>query len=350
MTLPLSINEFQTFIKEKICTQETVLDNAVILNIGHYQDDIKAAANGNILTDLSHQGLLKLTGDDTTQFLQGQVTNDVRFLENNRSQFAGYCNPKGRLLALFFAFKHQGAVHLSLDSALLESIQKRLTMYVMRAKVKIENVSDTVRIGVAGVDAQTNLKTIFNVLPMAPHDTVTHEETTIIRLPYINPAFEIVTTASAAINIWQTLSTSHIAVGKFAWDWLATQSAIPEITANTKEAFVPQMINLDALDGINYKKGCYTGQEIVARTHYLGKVKRRTLLAHMATNESPTAGDIILDDAEQNIGQIVRVCPSLEQGFDVLFECRLESVENSQLFCNKVVLTLKKMPYNLEQA
>lgn len=349
MTLPLSMNEFQTFIKEKIYTQETLLDNEVILHFGHCQNEIEAAANGNILTDLSHQGLLKVTGDDTTQFLQGQVTNDVRLLDNQKSQFTGYCNPKGRLLALFFAFKHQGAVHLSFDSGLVEAIQKRLTMYVLRAKVNIENVSNTVRIGVAGAESEAQLKATFNVIPQHPHDIVAHEDTTIIRLPYIKPAFHIVTTAAQAINIWQTLSTTHTPTGKFAWDWLATQSAIPEITSNTKEAFVPQMINLDALDGINYKKGCYTGQEIVARTHYLGKVKRRTLLAHMTTDQSPIAGDIILDDAGQNIGQIVRVCPSLAQGFDVLFECRLEGVENSELFCNKTMLSLKKMPYQLEK-
>lgn len=312
------------------------------------QTTLKAASQGNILVDLSHQGLLKVTGDDATAFLQGQLTNDVTFLDANKSHLTGYCNPKGRLLALFLAYKHQDAIYLSFDAASLPSIMKRLSMFVMRSKVVIEDASSTIRLGVAGDKAVETLSTLFEKLPEHTGETVSQGDTTVIRLPFIKPAFEIITTAEESANIKDTLSKDLTLENAAAWDWLAVQSALPNIVTETKEAFVPQMINLDVLGGINFKKGCYTGQEIVARTHYLGKVKRRTVLAHIATDETPKPGETIWDEAQQNIGQVVRVIHALGSGVDLLFEARLDSIEGSKLNWKGNTLILKPMPYSLE--
>jgi folate-binding protein YgfZ len=312
------------------------------------QTTLKAASEGNILVDLSHQGLLKVMGDDATPFLQGQLTNDVTFLDANKSHLTGGCNPKGRLLALFLAYKHQGAIYLEFDAASLPSIMKRLSMFVMRSKVVIEDASSTVRFGVAGEKATDALGTIFDKLPENAGETISQGESTIIRLPFIKPAFEIITSAEEADKIKTSLTKDLTIEDAVAWDWLAVQSAIPNITTETKEAFVPQMVNLDVLAGINFKKGCYTGQEIVARTHYLGKVKRRTLLAHIETSELPKSGETIWDAAQQNIGQVVRVSPALASGVDVLFEARLDSIEDGKLNWKGNTLTLKTMPYSLE--
>jgi folate-binding protein YgfZ len=137
-------------------------------------------------------------------------------------------------------------------------------------------------------------------------------------------------------------------VGAACWEWLEIEAGIPEVMLKTQEEFVPQMLNLDALNAINYKKGCYTGQEIVARTHYLGKVKRRTQLAHIASAVKPELGDDVMDSNKQAIGKIVRCAPSFDTGFDALVECRLENLAQDSIYWNDIALVIKPLPYALD--
>ncbi len=307
---------------------------------------MKHAMQASILVDLSYRGLIKLSGEDVYSFLQGQVTNDVKLLANSKSQFAGYCNPKGRLLAIFFAFARQDAIYLSFNQGLIEPITKRLKMYVMRSKVLITEVKDLIKIGVSGVEAEKNLLRFFPEIPENAHDVIQLAETTLLRLPSPTPMFVIVTTQEKGVEIWQSISSSANLASNITWDWLEIQAGIPEIYPETQEDFVPQMANLDALGGINFKKGCYTGQEIVARTHYLGKVKRRTQLAHIDSEISPKVGDEITDLAQQVIGKILRVCPAINAGFDVLAECRSENLDEGVFWLNHK-LSIKVLPYTL---
>lgn len=308
---------------------------------------LAACANGTVITDLSNRGLIKLTGDDAVTFLQGQLTNDVKALNGTNSQFAGYCTAKGRLLALFFAFSVDGAIYLQLNRALTESIIKRLKMFVLRSKVAISDESKTVRIGLAGKNAVHLLAKFFPNVPETPHTLTRHENTVVIRLPSVTPMFEIVTDENQAATLCTAINTESPFVSEEAWNWLEIQAGIPDISAETQEAFVPQMVNLDALGGINFKKGCYTGQEIVARTHYLGSVKRRTQLAHIQSETAPKAGEDILDSNQQAVGQIVRVSPAINSGFDVLAECRLENLEQGKVNWQTHALEIKALPYTL---
>lgn len=335
---------------EFLVRQGAVLDDGQVANFGDAAAELQATANGNVLVDLSHLGLLQISGEDAVTFLQGQVTNDIKLLNGHNSQYAGYCNPKGRLLALFLAFAHHDHLYLQLHGALLEPIMKRLKMYVMRSKATIANISaSTLCMGVAGKDAEASLKTIFEKVPSRVHELVSLDNGALIRLPGATPRYQVFSDAEHAPAIWKQLQETHTPVGKACWDWLEIQAGIPEISSATQEEFVPQMINLDALDGINYKKGCYTGQEIVARTHYLGKVKRRTQLAHIATNEQPQAGDDVFSTgSNEPVGKIVRSAPSPQGGFDVLAEIRLESLETGTIRLKSVdgpTLELLKLPY-----
>lgn len=323
-----------------------------VQHFGNPSDELQATANGTILADLSHLGLLQIEGEDRISFLQGQVTNDVKLLTGNNSHYAGYCTPKGRLLAFFMAFAHHDHLHLQLNRQLLEPIMKRLKMYVMRSKVTITDVSDTiVRMGLAGPQATQLLQSMFKQVPENVQDLVSLDDAALIRLPGDPPRFEIFTTPEHAERIWNTLSQQATMVGAPCWDWLEIQAGIPEIYPNTQEAFVPQMINLDALGGINFKKGCYTGQEIVARTHYLGKVKRRTLLTHIPATENPAIGSAVYaSGTEDAIGLLVRVAPSPAGGWDALAEVRLEAIDGAKLRLDKtgqIVLELRELPYSL---
>ena len=316
----------------------------------------------NTLCDLSHLGLLEISGADAVTFLQGQVTNDVKLLNGSNAQhnahLSAYCNPTGRMLALFLAFSHGNNLYLQFNCELLEPIMKRLKMYVMRSKVEIKDVSDSlIRFGINGLEATSMLGLVFPKIPTEDYELITLDNVTILKLPStIGARYEVVTDANNAPAIWDALKTKCEIVEKSHWDWLEIQAGIPDITLKTQEQFVPQMLNLDILNGINFKKGCYTGQEIVARTHYLGSVKRRTYLANICPeSQYPCglqAGDKILDALQNEVGQIVRVAPDCdpnhENGFDVLAEMRIDAQQTGEIYWNNLKLKTKELPYSLE--
>ena len=305
--------------------------------------------SNHVLCDLSHLGLLEISGVDAVTFLQGQVTNDVMLLAGTNAHYTAYCNPKGRMLALFLAFAHYDHLHLQLNRELLEPIMKRLKMYVMRSKVEIKDVSDSIiKFGLNGPQAASMLALIFSTIPSQEYELMTLGNGAILKLPSANDdgRFEIFTDAINAPLVWDALKNNCKIIEKPYWDWLEIQAGIPDVSLATQEQFVPQMLNLDILNGINFKKGCYTGQEIVARTHYLGTVKRRTYLAEIAIEAKP--GDKVSDTTQNEVGQIVRAAPNLTDSFDVLAELRIDAVTAGELKCNGAVLTLKSLPYSLE--
>jgi folate-binding protein YgfZ len=338
-------------------TQGAVYEHGAIQHFGDLAQSLQLTASTNILCDLSHLGLLALTGEDATTFLQGQVTNDVKaLLTGNNAHFTGYCSPKGRLLALFLAFSHNNTLYLQCNQSLLAPIMKRLKMYVMRAKVDIQDASNSlVRFGMNGPEASVILENALFTVPtadyaMSPIMKEQHSIGTIIRLPSItgHQRFEIIIDVAHAQDTWDKLKPNCQLVGKPCWDWLDIQTGLPDIVEQTQEQFVPQMLNIDCLDGINFKKGCYTGQEIVARTHYLGKIKRRTYLAHIVSNQRPNAGEKVVDGDGNEVGQIVKVAPNLTGGFDALIEIRIEAKTTGDIHWNTHSITFDTLPYRLE--
>lgn len=323
-----------------------------VAHFGNPKQELQSAASGNIIADLSHLALLEVGGDDAVTFLQGQVTNDVKLLDGSNSHYAGYCTPKGRLLAIFHVFAHNNHLHLQYNGALREQIMKRLKMYVLRSKVTIADVTDSIiRFGVAGTEAADALHRIFGSIPPEPHRLVSLQNATLLRLPGPGARYEVFTTIEHAPGLWVQLQQSCTPVGHTAWEWQEIRAGIPDVTPDTLEAFVPQMLNLDALGGINFKKGCYTGQEIVARTHYLGKVKRRTQLGHVDAATPPMPGDKVYGaDSAEPVGMVVSAAPAPAGGFDLLAEIRLESLEAGPVRLQDVdgpQMELVALPYQL---
>lgn len=318
-----------TFWNTFLTGQSAQIENGRVLHFGDATMELQAAASGNTLADLSHLGLLQVSGEDAMTFLQGQVTNDIKLLNGGNSQYAGYCTAKGRLLAIFLAFAQDGLIHLQLNGILTEAILKRLRMYVLRSKVKLDNVSENIiRIGVSGPDTPGILSGLFSQVPAEPHHLATQENATLLRLPGPTPRYIVYTSPETAPALWAKLAQHGKPVGASCWDWLEIQAGIPDITPATQEQFVPQMVNLDLLGGISFKKGCYTGQEIVARTHYLGKVKRRTYLAHVASDAAPQPGNPVYGvGASEAVGQVVVSAAAPDGGYDLLAEIRQESLE-----------------------
>lgn len=322
--------------------------------VNHFRNphkELTATKSVNTLCDLNHLGLLEVGGAEAVSFLQGQVTNDVKLLiTNNSAHYTGYCTPKGRLLALFLAFAHHDHLHLQFNRALLEPMMKRLKMFVMRSKVEIKDVSESIiRFGSNGPDSAALLTPFFSKIPTQDYELVSSSNGIILKLPTIagHSRFQIFADSTQASILFKALKTQCQLVGQPCWEWLDIQAGIPAISPKTQEQFVPQMLNLDILNGINFKKGCYTGQEVVARAHYLGTVKRRTYLASIVSTTAPIEGDTILDGLSNEVGRIVRVAPNGETGFDLLIAIRIEAKQAGNLTWQNLAIEIKPLPYPL---
>jgi len=300
--------------KKHLLAAGAVFDHETVRHFGDPAAELRAAQSGNILCDLSHYGLIGFGGEDSQTFLQGQTTNDVRQVTGQQAQFSSLCTPKGRMSALFLLWQHGNEYFMELPAELRESIQKHLGKYLMRAKVKMRDAnSEFVRLGVAGEGVGTVLRTLFDPLPQTPYAANQGVCGTIIALP--GNRYEIVALLSQAATLWQALLPVCTPVGTACWDWLAIRAGVPTILPATQEQYTPQMANVELLGGVSFTKGCYTGQEVVARTQHLGKVKRRLYLAHIDGNVAPQPGDE-LSGTEQ--GMIVNVQAAPDGGFDVL--------------------------------
>ncbi|MBN4079225.1 folate-binding protein YgfZ [Beggiatoa alba] len=327
----------------------------------HVLDEKRAAlatlTNGDthILCDLSHYSLLSATGADAQNFLQNQFCNDVHNVSPTQSQLNAYCTPKGRILAFFRLFQREDCYYLRLPQEILEPTLKRLRMYVMMSKVTLEDVSDTLmRIGFAGPDAQQRLSHWLDAVPTVA-DTVTQSNGLSIVCVQPGTRFEIIGEATNLIPLWGNLSAQATPVGDGSWELLEIHAAIPEVLADTQEAFVPQMINLQGINALSFKKGCYPGQEIVARMHYLGKLKRRMFIAHTDDEATVTPGNALFAEGStsgQGVGKVVRAQSNPEGGTDLLAVIEISSAEERTLRLHDTdgaLLKLLELPYMLTE-
>jgi len=338
---------------------KTVLENAGAEfnegGVAHYGNpcrELSVALTGNVFADLSHYGLISVHGEDAAEFLLGQFTNDLRDVDEQHSQYSGYCSAKGRLLATFRIFRRGDSFYLSLPAQILESLISKLRMYVLRSKVTLEDASDTfVHLGVSGETAAADLEKAFGSLPGKVHEIIQNDDGLIIRVPGIRPGYEVFTTPEHAADLWDALNVRSAPVGADAWQLLDIEAGIPEIAPATREAFVPQMTNLQLIDGVSFRKGCYPGQEIVARMQYLGKLKRRMYRAHIEGDDRPQPGDEIFPaKAEaQSVGKLVSAAPHPDGGFAALVVLQIASAESGEALhagtSDGPTLTLESLPY-----
>jgi folate-binding protein YgfZ len=243
------------------------------------------------LVQLPDFALLRFSGNDACDFLHGQLTCDVRALPAGRSSYGGYCSPKGRLLASFLLVNEGDAYAMILPATLAEAVRKRLVMYVLRSKV-IVNAVPGILLGAHGADLAAALLPLNLAAPAAPHEVTLATAGRAIRLPG-NRVLVIADPVPAA------------ATDDGSWQRLDIAAGIPFILPATQEQFVPQMVNLDLIGALSYSKGCYPGQEIVARTHYLGRLKQR--MYRVTAQAALAPGDKLYCDelGEQSAGMIV---------------------------------------------
>lgn len=291
------------------------------------------------IAPLSHLGVIRVEGEDAAKFLHGQLTQDFALLDLQHARLAAFLSAKGRMQASFIGFKRSATEVLLLCSQdLLAPTLKRLSMFVLRAKARLSDATaDFAVYGLAG-DAITSIagsaqpawsKAEFGpatVVHLYPADGQP-------RALWIAPA--------------DTPPPAGAALAPELWRWSEVRAGVATVVAATVDAFVPQMLNYESVGGVNFKKGCYPGQEVVARSQFRGTLKRRTYLAHAAQAVEVGAEVFEPSDAEQPCGTVVQAAQAPAGGWDVLVSLQIAAAGAALQVQNRVPLHLQPLPYAL---
>ncbi|GIZ54132.1 CAF17-like 4Fe-4S cluster assembly/insertion protein YgfZ [Noviherbaspirillum aridicola] len=308
----------------------------------------------NVVSPLTDLGLIGATGDDAANFLHNQLTNDVEHLDMGSARLAGYCSPKGRMLASFLMWRGSEGFFLQLPRAIQPAVQKRLQMFILRAKAKLADRGDELpTLGLAGESVGDLLKKWFPSLPAQPWQKSDSEAGTLIRVPDADglPRYRWTAPVAILVQAWPELVTLATPAATALWRLLDIRAGLPQVTQATQEQFVPQMVNYELIGGVNFKKGCYPGQEIVARSQYLGKLKRRMMLASVDSLDARAGMEVFSsEDPDQPCGMIVNAEPNFSHGCDCLVELKTAAAEAGSVHLGAAggpVLAFRALPYPL---
>ena len=325
-----------------------------VAGFGDAKAELQSLTTQSVMCDLSHEGLLLVSGDDAAAFLHGQLSNDVLALAEDDAQITSWCSPKGRMLVTPLLWRGKQGYFLQMPRSLQPTIQKRLQMFVLRSKVKLEDLSaDWVKTGVAGANSdalEANIHAVFGAVAFQVMTSIHTDLGRVIRLS--KTRFEIIAGAENAIEIWKKLAPNVARVGAGVWDLQSIRDGIVQVLPETQDQFVPQAANFELIGGVNFKKGCYPGQEIVARTQYRGILKRRLVRVHGESSDLPKLGESIYapEFGEQAAGHIANVAHALEGGFDALVVAQIESIKADSLRLNSLdgaALKVASLPYEV---
>lgn len=332
------------------------MDNGRVLHFGNPERELRVATTGNVLSDLNHLGLISAHGADAATFLQGQLTCDIRDVTDDSSLLGASCSHKGRVLTLFRLFRRGDGYYLQCAAELVEETLKRLRKYVLMSKVTLEDAgSAMVRFGYLGPEADRHLSELLGKAPEEVGSVIQTPDLLVVRLPGTQPRFEIAGSLEPACKLWESLNAWAAPVGAEAWRLQSILAGVPEVYAATSELFVPQMLNLQVLQGISFIKGCYTGQEVVARSEYLGKQKRRMFRAFAPAADRPEPGtDLYAPGSQsgQGPGKVVDAALAQGGGYEMLVVAELAAVEAGGMRLGDAEgpeLEFRELPYALPE-
>jgi folate-binding protein YgfZ len=278
-------------------------------------DELVNARDATVVVPLTQLGLIEFSGDDARTYLHRQLSSNVERLAADRAQYSAWCSPQGRMLASFVLFRRDADYLALLASDLAEAIEKRLRIYVLRSKVTIARPADREIIGLSGPRAAAALQDAGLQAPAAAMSTTRFGGASVIRLDETRHL--VVADRGAAPGIWRSLSAGAVPASVAAWQWLDVAAGIPWIVEATREAFVPQMVNFDRIGGVSFDKGCYPGQEVVARVRHLGKVRRRLYRVRADCPIRPGM-PVFSATPKQACGQIAGAARAPGGGYDAL--------------------------------
>lgn len=293
------------------------------------------------LVRLDDWGVISAQGEDAASFLHGQLTQDFALQRDSEARLAAYCNPKGRMSFSAIGVRRDGEVLLCAPRERIPPTLKRLSMFVLRAKARLSDATDRWPLWGAAGDA------VPAALPSALWSAWRDGDRTWVRLP---PGAGV--SRALLIQPAQAPAPDGPALAPAHWRWLDVMSGVAHVTDAVTEAFVPQMINYESVGGVNFKKGCYPGQEVVARSQFRGTLKRRGYLAHA---DGPiAAGQEVFHptDREQPAGLVAQAAPHPVAGWDAIVSLQTGAADGQVLAAGSpdgVPLHLQPLPYALLQ-
>jgi folate-binding protein YgfZ len=303
----------------------------------------------NLFVPLTDQGLIRVSGEEAALFLHNLLTNDINHLAPEGARHAALCTAKGRMIASFLIWREGADYLLQLSTDILPGILKKLSMYVLRTKVKLTDISaECTLIGLTTSDGP-QADALFGKL--APMTTAPFEGGSVVRLDAWRFVVAVphATVAAAQAKLTSLGRRADLA----SWHLAEIAAGIPRIVAATQEAFTPQMVNYEhvAVGGVSFQKGCYPGQEVVARTHYLGKVKRRMYRVKLDQEFAPGTDVFTPETGEQHCGAVVLTAPSPNSGFESLLVVQSSGAESNEVHVGKpggAKALMLPMPYAVE--
>jgi folate-binding protein YgfZ len=291
--------------------------------------------NTSCYMTLDQLGVLSVSGDDSAAFLQNLLTNDINLLSDHQSQYSGLCNPKGRLLALFLVIRTaESQYQLIMPKALCEPIAKRLTMYILRSKVTLSD--DSEQLACIGLTQHHNKLNLTET----DYQGAEHADYHYTKLPAAIPRWLMICAKENLPALTRTLAEqNHQNQTADYWQWLDITAGLANIYPDSQEKFTPQQLNLDLTEAVNFKKGCYPGQEVVARLHYLGKPSRRLFIASANTALHPSPADEVKIEDGQVAGHVVSVCQQNGRLY-CLVSLKIASMDTGMVLSDGSALTI----------
>ena len=266
---------------------------------------------------------LRVSGDDAESFLQNLLTNDVKAAQPGEAQLTGFCQAKGRLLAIFWLIRRAEDFVLLLPADQADFLTQRLSMFKLRSKVEISPLSDHLLLAITNNNAVNYTAKINNML-----------------------AFSIVSASDSEVVLAELEQAGLSQQSRLCWLQPLIQAGYPMIYAESRERFTPQQVNLDLAGGVSFRKGCYPGQEVVARLHYLGEAKRRLFLGEVAVADLLPPGSDIVNDTGEVAGQLVQSCPLGDGRSLVQLSLKLAMADQPLFLANNEITEIRQLATN----
>jgi len=314
-------------------------DQITIAHFGTPDIEHHIMKHGAVMTSLAHTGLIRFSGEDAKVFLQGQLTQDMNLISDTQAQLAAYCDPQGNVLGLGLLFLFHGAYYWQVTRNSVTPLLKRLKMFIMRSKVDCEDFSDLLpRFGYAGIHAAQDIVVLLNEkldeTAYSQHYLQAEEfaDIAMIRLPTAHPCALFVGPFPAIGILWDRLETNGTKVGTNDWELMDLAYGLPKLTAELQGKFNAHQLNLDRIGAVSFKKGCYPGQEVIARTHYRGKPTKRLMRFHTTAITQSNIGEeltVYYGEGRSQTLSLVASGSDLNQGSLMLAIASIKGVDDA---------------------
>ena len=279
--------------------------------------------NGPVLTSLTHQSLIQVSGHDAMSFLQGQLSTNIEHINDSMAQLSSYCDPKGQVLAIFLIFKYKDNFYLNFNQTLKEKILKRLSIFIMRSDVQLTDVSNSlIHTGFAGEFADLELQRSLNTKIKKEYEAQRIDldgmrDVYAIKVPGPYHKYDFFGPENQMKKIWKILKNNAETTNAYDWNSLNIAAGIPDVNTQTSALFLAQFLNLDKLNAIDFKKGCFPGQEMIARVHYRGKVTKRMFRIRCEALQELKPGKILFlidQEGKSHKLTIILTNPAIHEG------------------------------------